>query len=136
MVRLRYPVLALALVLVSACGDGTDTAAVTEISVTLQDGSIELSQGMVEGGSLSMEVVNEGTMVHEIEVFAGDETDLPVSNGVADTSGLTLIDEVEDIVPGATQMFDLDLEPGHYVIICNLPGHYELGMVTELTVGG
>jgi uncharacterized cupredoxin-like copper-binding protein len=31
---------------------------------------------------------------------------------------------------------DVTLQPGQYVIICNLPGHVAMGMVTELTVTG
>ena len=81
-----------------------------------------------------MAVRNDGTSVHEIEVFAGTKTDLPVKNSVADTTGLKLVDEVEDILPGSTLMLDLDLEPGDYVIICNLPGHYQVGMVSKLVV--
>jgi uncharacterized cupredoxin-like copper-binding protein len=30
---------------------------------------------------------------------------------------------------------DIDsLAPGHYVLICNIAGHYQLGMHTSLTV--
>ncbi|MGV8964931.1 MAG: sulfocyanin-like copper-binding protein [Cellulomonas sp.] len=28
----------------------------------------------------------------------------------------------------------MTLAPGHYELICNLPGHYAAGMYTELTV--
>jgi hypothetical protein len=48
-----------------------------------------------------LRVDNQGTMTHEIEVLAGDAVDLPVSNNVADTSGIELIDEVEDNFPRA-----------------------------------
>ncbi len=33
-----------------------------------------------------------------------------------------------------TKKLTLDLKPGHYAIICNLPGHYLGGMYTDLTV--
>jgi uncharacterized cupredoxin-like copper-binding protein len=35
---------------------------------------------------------------------------------------------------GATKALSLTLKPGHYAIICNLPGHYAGGMYTDLTV--
>lgn len=123
--------------LLTACGGGGaggDDA--SSVPATLHDGAIELSQATVPAGRVRLMVENQGTMTHEIEVFAGDDTEIPVSNNVADTSGMELVDEVEDIAPGLTPTLDLDLEPGDYVVICNLPGHYEMGMVTKLTVTG
>lgn len=120
-------------VILGACVS-TDSATEGDITAVLTNESITLSQQSISRGPLSIAVRNDGTSVHEIEVFAGSETDLPVSNSIADTTGLTLVDEVEDILPGSTLTLDLDLEPGEYVVICNLPGHYEMGMVTKLTV--
>ena len=60
--------------------------------------------------------------------------ELPVNNSVADTTGLTLVDEIEDIVPGATATLTVDLTAGTYLVVCNLPEHYELGMWAYLTV--
>jgi uncharacterized cupredoxin-like copper-binding protein len=42
--------------------------------------------------------------------------------------------EQEDIASGSDTTLSVDLQPGHYVIICNITGHYEAGMHTELTV--
>jgi uncharacterized cupredoxin-like copper-binding protein len=37
--------------------------------------------------------------------------------------------------PGHTESFKTDyLTPGHYVAVCNLPGHYKLGMSLNVTV--
>lgn len=121
----------------AACGDsaGSETKA-TVISTNAADDSIALDSQTVGTGAIAFDITNDGTVVHEIEVFAGSQTDLPVDLGVADTAGLTLVDEVEDIIPGGNVTLNLDLEPGDYVIICNLPGHYELGMVNSLTVTG
>lgn len=131
----RNLVLALFLTLVTtACSNDADPGSTTTITATLSDSAIELDQSSVPAGTTSISVMNEGSLVHEIEVFAGDETDLPVTQGVADTSTLDLVDEVEDIVPGTSVTLDLDLPPGEYVILCNLPGHYQMGMVTRLTV--
>ena len=45
------------------------------------------------------------------------------------------IEEVEDIAPGVSQKLALDLAPGAYAVICNLPGHYGQGMHATFTVG-
>ncbi|MGD2060444.1 MAG: cupredoxin domain-containing protein [Acidimicrobiia bacterium] len=118
----------------TACSNDLDSGSTTMIRATLSDSAIELDQSSVPSGTISISVTNEGSMVHEIEVFAGDQTDLPVTQGVADTSSLDLVDEIEDIVPGTSVTLDLDLPAGEYVILCNLPGHYQMGMVTRLTV--
>jgi uncharacterized cupredoxin-like copper-binding protein len=40
---------------------------------------------------------------------------------------------VEDITAGSTRDLTVDLQPGRYVLVCNIPGHYKLGMHTALT---
>ncbi|MFZ0625344.1 MAG: cupredoxin domain-containing protein [Acidimicrobiia bacterium] len=122
------------IVVLTACGGGGSGSDETHVSVTLEDGKITLGQEAVPSGRVTFDVTNEGSMVHEFEIFSGDNIDLPISNGVADTGGLDLIDEVEDILPGGKPELRLALDPGTYIIICNLPGHYAMGMVAELTV--
>lgn len=41
----------------------------------------------------------------------------------------------EGIAPGASSWVTMDLAPGRYEVLCNLPGHYAAGMYSELTVG-
>jgi uncharacterized cupredoxin-like copper-binding protein len=36
--------------------------------------------------------------------------------------------------PGAAKTLALNLAPGHYALVCNLPGHYKAGMYADLTV--
>jgi uncharacterized cupredoxin-like copper-binding protein len=38
------------------------------------------------------------------------------------------VDEIEDITPGSTANLTVDLDAGTYVVMCNLPGHFERGM--------
>jgi Sulfocyanin (SoxE) domain len=40
----------------------------------------------------------------------------------------------EGIAPGAASWVSLDLPTGRYELICNLPGHYAMGMFTGLNV--
>lgn len=40
----------------------------------------------------------------------------------------------EGILPSGSGWVTLDLQPGRYELLCNLPGHYRAGMYTELTV--
>lgn len=43
--------------------------------------------------------------------------------------------EVPELAPGASGTVTLTLEPGVYLLVCNIPGHYACGMWTLLTVG-
>ena len=44
------------------------------------------------------------------------------------------VGEVGDLKAGASGSTSVTLAPGHYVVICNLPGHYASGMHADLTV--
>jgi uncharacterized cupredoxin-like copper-binding protein len=50
-----------------------------------------------------------------------------------DTAG-TNVGETGDMDAGATKTLTIDLAPGHYVFLCNLPGHYQSGMHVDVTV--
>ena len=42
--------------------------------------------------------------------------------------------ELGDLEPGKSGTLPLTLQPGHYVLFCNQPGHFAGGMYAELTV--
>ncbi|MEJ2484728.1 MAG: hypothetical protein P8Y68_03235 [Anaerolineales bacterium] len=51
--------------------------------------------------------------------------------------GLTVVDEVEDVEPGMTTDLTVTLEPGNYVLLCNIDSdemHYQHGMHVAFTV--
>ena len=51
-----------------------------------------------------------------------------------DSEGITNKGEAEDIGSGSTAKLALTLEPGNYVLVCNIKGHYQSGMQTAFTV--
>ncbi len=111
-------------------------AGAASVSVSLADDQVALEPASVPAGQVSFAASNAGTMTHEIEVFEGDAApeSLPISSGVADTTGWTLVDEIEDITPGSSADLAVELAPGTYQVVCNLPGHFEKGMHATLTV--
>jgi uncharacterized cupredoxin-like copper-binding protein len=124
-----------ALLTLSACAPAASGDAT--VQVELADDHIVLDPASVPDGRIVFDTVNTAAeLVHEIEVFSGATNGavLPVANSVADTTGLTLIDEIEDIIPGASATLTIDLTPGTYLVVCNLPAHYELGMWAYITV--
>lgn len=94
----------------------------------------------IKAGSVILEAANFGTIQHELLVF---KSDLPPSgyprdkNGgiIEDGPGITLISDADNIDPGKTQTRTVDLtQPGSYLFVCNIPGHFKAGMFSVVTV--
>ena len=45
-----------------------------------------------------------------------------------DAKGVINVGETGDMEPGAVMLLTIDLSAGHYGVVCNLPGHYAMGM--------
>ena len=145
---LLVAVLAIALV-AAACSDDSstsgssspsegETGSTASVNATVKDFAIGLDTEAAASGEVKFIVTNDGPSEHEFVVL---ETDLapdalPVENGVAneDAEGISNAGEVEDLASGDTNSLTLTLEPGTYVVVCNLPGHYEKGMYSAFTV--
>ena len=141
-----------AAVLVASCGGATTTSAPTgagqttgaggaQITVTETDFKIEPNPTTAAPGPVTFKISNSASQVHEFVVVKtetpGDQ--LPLASGgvevAEDAAGLTVVDEVEDLAAGASADLDVTLDAGHYVLLCNVAGHYSLGMHTDFTVG-
>jgi uncharacterized cupredoxin-like copper-binding protein len=44
------------------------------------------------------------------------------------------IGEVSELEPGKSGSLTVDLKPGKYMLVCNMPGHYKSHMYTNLLV--
>jgi uncharacterized cupredoxin-like copper-binding protein len=108
------------------------------IHVKLTDNTIQLDPGTAKAGRVTFEVNNaaNGNTEHEFVVLRTDRDDgsLPVHKGMVTESRFNKIGEVEDLARGSTKRLSLKLAPGRYVLICNRPGHYEMGMHTSFVV--
>lgn len=124
----------------AACGGGGGSAADADLQIDLADFSIELSTDTVPSGSVLFAASNAGPTTHEFEVFSVpdgvDLAEIPIADDVADVegAGLKVVDEIEDIVAGTSAELTLNLEPGSYAVVCNLPEHYAQGMYAAFTV--
>src|SRR5262245_22210359 len=126
-----------------ACGNDSGSGG-NSVPATLKDFAIALDSSSVSSGEVTFSVKNDGPSVHEFVVFntdlASDQLPTTEENGVPivdeEGEGVTAVDEIEDIAVGSTQELKVTLQPGSYVVICNLPGHYEQGMNAQLTGTG
>ena len=126
----------------SAPATVTSAAGGGNVAVTLKQWSITPTVSTVSGGSVTFTVTNEGTVKHEFVVLQTDTlaADFPITSFEGekyrfneDTAG-TNVGETGDMAPAATKTIAIDLQPGHYAFVCNLPGHYGAGMHLDFTV--
>lgn len=102
---------------------------------------------VIQAGAVTLELTNLGSRPHELLVF-------PLANG-ANSGRLTVLSNdrvsetpsigevepvctqdasVDGIASGNVARVTLDLAPGRYEVLCNLPGHYRAGMWSTLVV--
>lgn len=115
----------------------------TSVKVDLSDKGgkdrIILSTAKVKAGAVEFEVKNTSPdQMHEflIAPWNGAITALPCDNtkGQVVEGKVPQLAGVEDMKPGAEATIRLPLKAGKYVVFCNQPGHYTLGMVARFTV--
>jgi uncharacterized cupredoxin-like copper-binding protein len=113
-------------------------AAKTTVNVSLGEFFIKPQSSSAAAGPVEFKLTNGGKLGHEFVVIrtnlAPDK--LPTtSDGRADEEKAGSVPgEAEELAPGKTQSLRLTLNPGRYVFICNLPGHYTSGQRTGFTV--
>jgi uncharacterized cupredoxin-like copper-binding protein len=85
-------------------------------------------------GLTTITIRNAGAFKHELEVIPTSKRadELPTRGKKAVTPDE--IGEVEDVLPGTTRVLKVTLRKGHYILLCNVPGHYKGGMRRDLTV--
>ncbi|MEA2312922.1 MAG: hypothetical protein QOE28_2890 [Solirubrobacteraceae bacterium] len=112
------------------------------VNVTLEQWAITPSATTVPAGPVTFTVTNAGTIPHEFVVLhtktqAGDFSITSFEGETQrfdeDTAGKN-VGETGDMAVGATATLTIDLAPGHYAFVCNLPAHYGQGMHTDFTV--
>ena len=104
--------------------------------MTLKDFSLTATPGTFSAGDITFGIQNEGPSVHEFVILRTDDAPdaLPVENGLIPEDQIDLVDEAEDIAPGTDTSLSANLQPGSYVLVCNLPAHYGAGMHAAFTV--
>jgi plastocyanin len=127
--------------------DGATGEATAEVHGELTEFEITIDEATVPAGLVSFEFENAGGLAHEVAVVrADDPSTLPTTDdGAVDDEALgdDLVGEIEPFAAGATCSGTFDLEPGTYVLLCNIveeggdhEAHVAEGMTTTLTVNG
>ncbi|MBT2456565.1 copper-binding protein [Streptomyces sp. ISL-86] len=92
---------------------------VTQVNADLTDFHIALSQKTFKAGAYTFLVKNDGHHDHALEIEGpGGEH------------------RSQTLAPGASAKLNVTLKSGSYEVYCPVDGHKDLGMKTEITVGG
>ena len=142
---------ALAAIALAVAPGGSKGATPGVVGVTLAEGSLTPAVRTVRAGRVTFDTVNRGRTEHELLVvrtglapdklpmglegpavkLAGDVVlGVPHGHGAHDAARAA----VRHVKPGSSRRETVVLEPGKYVLLCSLPGHYESGQRAGLTV--
>lgn len=130
-------VLAFALLLAATgCGGGDDVVDPSfDVDVVVREWSIEPAVESAPAGPVRFSVANRGpAFAHTLRVVRTDlsPAELPVVDGQVDESQVSVVFGLSQFFRGRSGA--TTLEAGSYVLICNLPGHYEQGMHAAFSV--
>ena len=119
--------------------DATATASTetdeTTVSVTLKEWAVEADRTSAPAGEVKFNVENSGTVSHEMVIARSDDAgNLPVEEAKVVEDQVDIVGEVEEFPAGETESGSFKLEPGNYVLFCNIAAHYQQGMYVAFTV--
>jgi uncharacterized cupredoxin-like copper-binding protein len=111
------------------------------VDVVETDFHIAMSQTVFPANTrITFVVHNDGKVPHELIIVKSPSSgsNLPLKPDAdvnEETPGLTSeLDSGSSLAPGETRTLTADMPAGHYIAVCNLPGHYKLGMRVDLLV--
>ena len=106
-----------------------------KVTVTTTEYAFAPTAITAKAGKLKLTLSNKGQAVHEMVVLkTGQAASAMKVGSSARVSESASVGEVSETAAGATKSTTLDLKPGKYVYVCNIPGHYSDGMYGTLTV--
>ncbi len=119
--------------LIDSLGTGAQVVAVSLVEFSVMPDPTSIADGPVV-----FLVSNDGVIVHNLRVIKTDlDPDaLPVDDAtfMVDEGQVDVVARSDNLDVGETAAVSADLQPGSYVLICNIPTHYDAGMRAGFTV--
>ena len=137
------------LVLVVGSAGGDDGG--PRVHVAFDEWTLGTDATSVPAGRVTFAEKNDGKQEHDLLIVRTTKRELPVGlEGVRPSlAGKVVLGRehprhehasmsgaLHHLGPGRSRRRSVELEPGRYVLICSLPGHYEAGQKSELLVRG
>jgi uncharacterized cupredoxin-like copper-binding protein len=110
------------------------------VDVVLDDFRVRPDAAVVPAGTVAFRIVNQGPSTHEFIVVRTDRAagKLPLQgDGLTvdeEGPGVDHVDEAEGLDIDDRRTLALNLPPGHFVLFCNMEGHYLGGMHAAINV--
>lgn len=119
----------------------TETASGQLVDVREVSFRLHLSQETVKAGPVTFHIVNGADdMLHEFIIIktdlAADNLPLDPVTSRVNEDAIEIVTAADNIEPAQSRDINVNLDEGHYVLICNLPGHYLQGMMIDFNVKG
>lgn len=116
-------VILLVALVVAACGGGgqqgggqqTAATGAATVNVTEKEWTIQFATSSIKAGTVKFVIKNDGAVEHSFVIQGANV-------------------EVDSIQAGQSKEVTVNLKPGTYTVLCNIPGHEEAGMKTTITV--
>ena len=130
------PLIALALLVMACAGPAAEAPAGSQVVVEMTDYKLTVNVPSVKAGTIKIGVRNLANMQHSFEVLKTDlpQDKIPVDGASAKAKEDGKVGEIASLPAGKSGAVTLTLTPGKYVFICNVAGHYGLGMHIGFTV--
>lgn len=115
-------------------------AVVTDLTAEVKEWEITLSDVSTATGEVTFSLTNAGNIPHEFIVvrseISGEElrSQIDPATSRLNEDGLDAVGEQSEFSPGETKMLTLSLEPGNYVALCNVAGHFGSGMHADFEI--
>lgn len=134
--RVAPALMTLALLVVSCARPADSAPSDSQVVAELSDYKIVVNVPSVKAGKVKIGVRNLAAMEHSFQVLKTDlpPDKLPVDSASAKAKEDGKVGDIPSIPAGKSAAVTVDLVPGKYVFICNVAGHYQLGMHTGFTV--
>jgi uncharacterized cupredoxin-like copper-binding protein len=98
-----------------------------------------VAPGTMHSGKADLMIVNNGAQAHELLIFRSNRDPAAYPTDAAgdikeEGAGVSLVSDGDNIDPGGSQTRSVDLKPGKYLFVCNIPGHFKQGMYEVVIV--
>ena len=131
----RASAIAAAVILAAlAAGIAFGSGSAAKVTVAEKEWGVAPAPKTAKSGKITFVAKNIGKLSHEFVVLktSTPATKLKLKGAKAVETGF--VARTPQFKPGQTKTLTLTLKAGHYVLICNLPGHYQAGQRVDFTV--
>jgi uncharacterized cupredoxin-like copper-binding protein len=122
----------------AASAPATPIAIAVDPTISLYEWKV-IAPTTLKAGKTSFTISNFGTVPHELLIFksplAADKYPTDAKGNIKEKgAGVDVLSDGENIDPAGSQVRTVDLTPGTYLFVCNIPGHFKSGMFSVVTV--